>query len=373
MSDFIVSDHEYMQRAISLAKKGRWTTTPNPNVGCVIVQQGHIVGEGFHAKAGQPHAEVMALRQAGAQAKGATAYVTLEPCCHFGRTPPCADTLVAAGISRVVIAMRDPNPIVAGKGIARLREAGVEVIDGVLTEQAEALNLGFLKRMRTGLPYVQLKLAASLDGKTAMASGESQWITSEAARQDVQAFRAESSAILSTSQTVIQDDPSLTVRWAQLPESIQLEYPEPLLRQPIRVVIDSQSRVDSHYRIFNQPGETWLVRRQSNVADPQPEGAHILTIDSEDQIALPALMQALGKQGINTVWVEAGAHLAGALIQANLVDELILYLAPKLLGQDAKGLCLLNHVTKLSHAPEFILKEVTQIGDDVRLRLVPKA
>lgn len=209
-------DEFYMARAFELARLGRFTTAPNPNVGCVIVRDGEIVGEGYHLRAGEPHAEVHALRMAGDKARGATAYVTLEPCSHHGRTPPCADALVAAGVTRVVAAMQDPNPQVAGRGLYKLQQAGVEVRHGLMLAEAEAVNLGFLKRMRTGFPYVQLKLGASLDGRTAMASGESQWITSPEARQDVQRLRAQSAAILSTSATVLADDPSLTVRWDEL-------------------------------------------------------------------------------------------------------------------------------------------------------------
>src|SRR5476651_2582626 len=237
-ADQIHADEKYMARAFELARRGRFTTTPNPNVGCVIVRDGEIVGEGYHLRAGEPHAEVHALRMAGERAKGATAYVTLEPCSHHGRTPPCADALVDAGVARVVASMQDPNPEVAGRGLYRLKQAGIDVSHGLMHSEAEAVNLGFLKRMRTGFPYVQLKLAASLDGRTAMASGESQWITSSQAREDVQLFRAQSSAILSTSATVLADDPALTVRWPSLPEHVQECYPQSALRQPIRVIVD---------------------------------------------------------------------------------------------------------------------------------------
>ena len=258
------TDEHYLARAFELARRGRFTTTPNPNVGCVIVLNGEIVGEGYHLRAGEPHAEVHALRMAGEKAKGATAYVTLEPCSHHGRTPPCADALLAAGVARVVAAMQDPNPEVAGRGLYRLKQNGVDVSHGLMHPQAEAVNLGFLKRMRTGFPYVQLKMGASLDGRTAMASGESQWITSAAARADVQRFRAESSAILSTSATVLADNPSLNVRWSELGSEVQAIYPEENLRQPLRVILDSQNRVTPQHQLVNLPGEVWLARLEAD-------------------------------------------------------------------------------------------------------------
>ncbi|MEL7627622.1 bifunctional diaminohydroxyphosphoribosylaminopyrimidine deaminase/5-amino-6-(5-phosphoribosylamino)uracil reductase RibD [Pectobacterium aroidearum] len=365
-------DELYMARALELARRGRFTTAPNPNVGCVIVRDGEIVGEGYHFRAGEPHAEVHALRMAGDRARGATAYVTLEPCSHHGRTPPCADALVAAGVSRVVAAMQDPNPQVAGRGLHRLQQAGIAVSHGLMMAEAEKVNVGFLKRMRTGFPYVQLKMAASLDGRTAMASGESQWITSPQARQDVQRFRAESAAILSSSATVLADDPSLTVRWSELGADVQTRYSEADLRQPVRVIVDSQQRVTPQHRIVSQPGETWLARVQ---ADEQawPQGVEQVTLPQHNGgVDLVALMMVLGRRQINSVWVEAGASLAGALLNAGVVDELIVYLAPKLLGENARSLCLLPGLDQLSQAPEFDIAEVRQIGPDLRLRLKPK-
>lgn len=360
-----------MARALELARRGRFTTAPNPNVGCVIVKDDAIVGEGYHLRAGEPHAEVHALRMAGDRARGATAYVTLEPCSHHGRTPPCADALIAAGVSRVVAAMQDPNPQVAGRGLHRLQQAGIMVCHGVMSSEAEKINLGFLKRMRTGFPYVQLKMAASLDGRTAMASGESQWITSPQARQDVQRFRAESAAILSSSATVLADDPSLTVRWQELDAGTRLIYQAEHLRQPVRVVVDSRQRVTAQHRIIAQPGQTWLARTR---ADEQawPENVEQLALPLHNGgIDLVALMMVLGKRQINSVWVEAGASLAGALLQAGVVDELIVYLAPKLLGDDARGLCVLPGLSRLSQAPEFTITDARQIGADLRLRLKP--
>lgn len=367
-----MTDERYMARALELARRGRFTTTPNPNVGCVIVRDGQIVGEGWHQRAGEPHAEVHALRMAGDRARGATAYVTLEPCSHHGRTPPCCDALIAAGVTRVVAAMQDPNPQVAGRGLHRLYQAGIEVSHGLMMQEAEALNRGFLKRMRTGFPWIQLKLGASLDGRTAMASGESQWITSPAARRDVQRLRAQSSAILSSSATVLADNPSLTVRWSELDSESQRLVDEAELRQPVRVIVDSQNRVTPHHKLIEQLGETWLMRQQ--VDDRHwPETVTQIPVPLRDsQLDLVALMMVLGQRQINSVWVEAGATLAGALIQAGLVDELIVYVAPKLLGNDARGLCQLAGLTQLADAPVFAFRDIRQVGDDVRLTLTPQ-
>lgn len=366
------TDEKYMARAFELARLGRFTTTPNPNVGCVIVRDGEIVGEGYHIKAGGPHAEVHALRMAGEKAKGATAYVTLEPCSHHGRTPPCADALIAAGVARVVASMQDPNPEVAGRGLYRLKQTGIDVSHGLMHGEAEAINLGFLKRMRTGFPYVQLKMAASLDGRTAMESGESQWITSAAARADVQRFRAQSSAILSSSATVLADDPSLNVRWDELDSDTQRIYPQEALRQPLRIVIDSQNRVTPQHKLVNQTGDTWLARLN---ADEQiwPESTEQWVVPGRDnRVDLVLMMMQLAKRQINSVWVEAGAELAGALLQAGLVDELIVYMAPKLLGENGRALCVLPGLQSLSDAPQFTLSDVRQVGSDLRLRLKPQ-
>lgn len=364
-------DEKYMARAFELARCGRFTTTPNPNVGCVIVRDGEIVGEGYHLRTGEPHAEVHALRMAGERAKGATAYVTLEPCSHHGRTPPCADALVAAGIARVVASMQDPNPEVAGRGLYRLKQAGIDVSHGLMHSEAEAVNLGFLKRMRTGFPYVQLKMATSLDGRTAMVSGESQWITSGAARADVQRFRAQSSAILSSSATVLADDPSLNVRWNELDNESQSLYPEENLRQPLRIVIDSQNRVTPQHKLVNQAGETWLARLQAD-AQVWPDSTQQWVVPGRDNhVDLVLMMMMLAKRQVNSIWVEAGAELAGALLQAGLVDELIVYMAPKLLGENGRALCVLPGLQHLGDAPQFTLSDVRQIGPDLRLRLKP--
>ncbi|MGF1738333.1 bifunctional diaminohydroxyphosphoribosylaminopyrimidine deaminase/5-amino-6-(5-phosphoribosylamino)uracil reductase RibD [Photobacterium satsumensis] len=359
-------DHAMMLRAITLAKNGQYTTTPNPNVGCVIAHGDEIVGEGYHYRAGDPHAEVYALRAAGEKAMGATAYVTLEPCSHYGRTPPCAEALVKAGVKRVVCAMVDPNPKVAGRGIAMLQQAGIEVQTGLLEPDAEALNPGFIKVMKTGLPYVQLKLAASLDGRTALANGESKWITGPAARADVQRYRAKAGAILSTSATVQADDPSLNVRWQELGSEVHKAYPQAELRQPVRVVIDSQNRVTPQHRLVSLPGKTVLARKQ---ADTQqwPQDVEQLVIKEGERVDLTALMAELAKNNINHIWVEAGAGLAGGLLQAGLVDELILYQAPKLMGSDSRGLVDLNGLIAMDQVPELSVTDVRMVGGDIRI------
>ncbi len=364
-------DELYMARALMLARQGRFTTHPNPNVGCVIVRDGEIVGEGFHYRAGEPHAEVHALRMAGDKARGATAYVTLEPCSHHGRTPPCCEALIAAGVTRVVAAMQDPNPQVAGRGLYRLSQEGIDVSHGLMMNEAEAINRGFLKRMRTGFPWIQLKLGASLDGRTAMQSGESQWITSPHSRRDVQRLRAQSGAILTTAATVLADDPAMTVRWDELGADTQAAYPQQNLRQPVRIVMDRQCQVTPQHRIIAQPGETWLVRPQ---ADNQawPQGVEQLVVpEHQGHLDLVLLMMQLGKRQINSLWVEAGPTFAGALLQAGVVDELIVYMAPKLLGNDARGLCALPGLEKLANAPDFTFSDVRRVGPDICLHLTP--
>ena len=370
---FSPQDVAFMQLALDLAKQGEFTTTPNPSVGCVLVNDGKVVGKGFHAKAGEPHAEVMALREAGENARGATAYVTLEPCSHFGRTPPCAKGLVEAGVSKVIAAMCDPNPQVAGKGLQILSDAGIQSAVGLLEENAEQLNKGFLKRMRTGKPFVQLKLAMSIDGKTAMASGESKWITGAQARADVQQYRAKASAILSTSQTVLADDPSLNVRWEELPPDVKAGYPQEKLRQPVRVILDSSHKVRSDFKVFLTESPVWLVGEEDYSLTDFPLFTDYLKLDrNQGETRLQALMSALGKRQINTLWVEAGATLAGALIAENLVDELIIYMAPKLLGDQARDLCHLPNLTQLTDAPLWQLQSCEPVGDDLKLIYIKK-
>ena len=360
-------DHRMMAYAIQLAKRGQYTTRPNPNVGCVIVNSAsQIVGEGWHQKAGEGHAEVNALAQAGERAKGATAYVTLEPCSHFGRTPPCADALVKAGIQRVVCAMVDPNPQVAGKGIAKLKNAGVQVQSGLLEQDALALNPGFLHRMTTGRPRVTLKMASSIDGRTALANGVSQWITSPAAREDVQRYRAKSCAILSGSGTVLIDDPSLTVRHGEL--GYLAEQLDPgSLRQPVRVLLDSRNRLTPDLKVFNKTADVIVINSQLN---PLLEGDHIQQVqrvNAQGKIDLPNALAFLGEQQINELWIEAGSRLAGAFIQEKLVDRFILYMAPKLMGNVSQGLCELPEFDVMDDIINLSWQDITRVGDDLRM------
>lgn len=360
MTTFTLFDHQMMAKAIELARKGVYTTSPNPNVGCVIVQGQEIVGQGFHFQAGQPHAEVHALREAGDLAVGATAYVTLEPCSHYGRTPPCAKGLIDAKVKKVICAMQDPNPQVAGRGIAMLIEAGIEVEVGLLESQATALNLGFIKKMKSGMPYVQLKMAASLDGQSALSNGQSQWITSGAARSDVQKFRAKAGAILSTSQTVIEDNASLNVRWSQLPASVQAHYDSLQVRQPKRIILDRCGRLNADLKLFEQEGEILTVG--SDKAD-------ILAPCGEDGlIDLTSLLSILSQaENVNHLWVEAGARLAGSLLKAKLVDQLVIYLAPKLMGSDGRGLLGALGLTQMQDVIDLNFDDVRLVGRDLRI------
>lgn len=352
----MTQNQQWMQRAIQLAFQGQYSTKPNPNVGCVIVKDGQMVGEGFHPKAGQPHAEVFALRQAGELAKGATAYVTLEPCAHYGRTPPCAKGLVEAGVAKVVVACSDPNPLVAGKGVDILRQAGISVELGVCESEAKLLNLGFLKAMSTGLPYVRLKVASSLDGRTAMASGESKWITGSEARQDVQHFRAISGAVITGIETVLADDCQLNVR-----SLAQFDLNQ--IVQPKRVILDRQGRLPLTAKILENP-ETVMVMgpfRQS-LADL---GVIQLEIQS-----LSELLKTLKDFQIYDVLVEAGATLSSAFLQENLVDELISYVAPTFLGCTARPM-FNAEFSRMAEQLRFKLEDVTQLGNDIRLKLIP--
>lgn len=364
---------EYMALAIQLARQGWYTTRPNPRVGCVLVRDGRVVGQGAHLKAGEPHAEIHALRQAGEQARGADAYVTLEPCSHHGRTPPCADALIAAGIKRVCVAQLDSNPQVAGRGLQKLRDAGLQVEHGLLEADARQLNPGFFRRMETGLPRVTIKLAMSLDGRTAMASGESQWITGAEARLDVQHLRAASCAIITGADSVISDDSRLTVREKSLTDLYGFT-------QPLRVITDSRLRVATTAAIFNQPGSALLVTRETTAqAEPekiaalQQAGAELLLQPGGSQpLDLLQLLQTLGQRGCNEVLVEAGAKLAGAFLQAGLVQELRLYMAPLLLGDAARGLLHLPGLDYLANAPRMNIRDVRAIGKDWRFIIEPQ-
>ncbi len=355
--DSLSQDQYWMQRAIQLARLGQYSTKPNPNVGCVIVKDGQLIGEGFHPQAGQPHAEVFALRQAGENAKDATAYVTLEPCAHYGRTPPCAEALVKAQVKKVVVACADPNPLVAGKGVKILQDAGIAVETGICEDIAKTLNLGFLKAMATGLPYVRLKIASSLDGRTAMASGESKWITGAAARQDVQHWRAISGAVITGIQTVLADDCELNVRSL---ENIDLER----VVQPKRIILDRQGQLQLSAKILQNPATVMVMTPFRQELDelgviqlaPQP---------------LNQLLQTLSQQyQIYDVLVEAGATLSTAFLQQGLVDEMISYVAPTLLGQTARAM-FNAEFSQMAEQLRFELIDVTQLGQDIRLRLLP--
>ena len=362
---FTAQDEMYMARAIELAKKGRFTTTPNPNVGCVLVKDNHIIGEGFHQLAGQGHAEVNALAVAGENAKGATAYVTLEPCSHYGRTPPCAEGLKAAGVVKVIAAMVDTNPQVAGKGLKILSDAGIEVAFGLLEPQARALNLGFFKRMEQGLPYVTCKMAASIDGKTALKNGQSKWITGSAARQDVQLHRAQSCAILTGADTVITDDAKLNVRLSELPQALPTELP---LRQPVRVIIDSQNRLTPELAVFNIESEIIIFTTKVDKSTQWPHFVrHIEVPQQNNKVNLTSVLAHLAKLQFNHVYLEAGATLAGKMTELNLIDEYIFYLAPKLMGCDAKSLVNFAPLTDMQNTVNLTFKECVKIGDDLRI------
>ncbi|OYX30661.1 MAG: riboflavin biosynthesis protein RibD [Hydrogenophilales bacterium 32-62-9] len=357
---FSIADHAHMARALQLAARGRHTTSPNPRVGCVIVKDGHVVGEGWHARAGTPHAEVHALKAAGNAARGATVYVTLEPCSHHGRTPPCAEALINAGVGRVVAAMTDPNPLVAGGGISMLTLAGVEAEVGLMQAEARALNPGFVSRMTRQRPWVRLKTASTLDGKTALANGSSQWITGEAARADVQHLRARACAILTGSGTVLADDPRMNVRDFDIG------------RQPLRVVVDSALRTPVDAAILPA-----LIA--CHHADPtaraalERSGAEVVELPGADgRVDLLALLTLLAQRGVNELHIEAGAALNGALLAAGLVDEWVAYVAPMAVGDDARGLLAQAPLTSLADAARFRLADVRQIGEDVRLTLLPK-
>jgi diaminohydroxyphosphoribosylaminopyrimidine deaminase/5-amino-6-(5-phosphoribosylamino)uracil reductase len=354
---FTAADHVHMARALQLAERGLWTTAPNPRVGCVLAKDGIVIGEGFHQRAGEPHAEPLALaaaRAAGYDPKGATAYVTLEPCSHFGRTPPCADALIAAGIARVVAAMDDPNPLVAGSGMKKLAAAGIAVASGLMAAQAKELNIGFTSRMTRGRPWVRIKLAASLDGRTALADGESQWITSADARRDGHRWRARACAILTGRGTVQGDDPSLTVR------DVDTE------RQPLRVIVDGSARVPPTAKVFRGAAGSalWVTAGPGE----SPTGVERLVIAGEGgHVDLPELLMALGRRGINELHVEAGPHLAGALLHQGLADELLLYLAPCLIGDTGRGLFGLPALDSLADKVALRIVDQRMVGSELRI------
>ena len=370
-------DHQYMARALQLAEQGLYTTDPNPRVGCVLVRDGEIVGEGFHARAGEPHAERHAMAEAGDRARGATAYVTLEPCSHTGRTGPCADALVAAGVARVVVAMEDPNPQVAGNGMQTLAAAGIETASGLLEADARALNPGFISRMTRQRPYLRIKIAASVDGRTAMASGESQWITGPAAREDVQRLRARSSAVITGVGTVLADRPSYTVRpqqWA-LTDYQQHSGGSDRVRQPLRVILDRTLQTPPGVPVVSAPGHCLLVAGEQHPGRQnalESAGAEVMLLPASGSgIDLQQLLIELNRRECNEVLVECGATLAGAFVREGLFDELIVYMAPALLGSSARPLLGLPQLASMSEKVSLKWQDVRQVGDDLRLTLVP--
>ena len=355
---FSAADYEFMAQALRLAERGLYTTAPNPRVGCVIVKAGKVVGAGWHERAGEAHAEVHALRAAGECAQGATAYVTLEPCSHYGRTPPCADALIAAGVSRVVAAMQDPNPQVAGRGLARLAAAGIVAECGLLEVDARELNIGFVSRMTRGRPWLRMKVAASLDGKTALENGVSQWITGPAARQDGHRWRARSCAMLSGIGTVREDDPRLNVRGVETS------------RQPVKVIVDSRLDLSLTARLLGA-GEVIVATAsddQHKASALRGVGVDILHLPGIDgKVDLLALLQELGRRGINELHVEGGGRLNGALMAAGLVDELLLYLAPCLIGDVARGMFSLPALASLEEKKCLAIRDARMVGSDLRI------
>lgn len=400
---FSTLDCTFMTHALRLAEQGLYTTTPNPRVGCVIVKNNQIIGQGAHIEAGEPHAEVFALRQAGVAANGADIYITLEPCSHTGKTPPCVDAVIAAQPKRVIVAMQDPNPLVAGRGVAALREAGVEVLVGVLENEAKALNIGFVSRMMHGMPYVRSKVAASLDGKTALNNGKSQWITGEHARLDVQHWRAQSCAIITGIGTVLADNPNMTVRLPNITSN-------QAARQPLKVIVDSCLRTPVNCKMLDdfplgkrgiegdltalklattvkstpaksplaplfKGGNTLIAYAKdanNNAAVLTAAGAELLHLpDANNRVDLTALLQNLAQREINEVLLEAGQGLNGAFLQENLIDELLLYYAPKLLGTDAQGMFAMPEFTQMQQAIQLKILDIRQVGLDIRLRASP--
>jgi len=361
---FTPADCEYMARALRLARRGMYTAHPNPRVGCVLVQEGHIIGEGWHRRTGEAHAEIAALEDAGGDAKGATAYVTLEPCSHQGKTPPCTDALIAAGVQHVVAAMTDPNSKISGNGHSALEDAGISVRTGLLQDAAAALNAGFLSRMQRGRPFVRLKIAASLDGKTAMSNGESQWITGEAARDDVQRLRAASGAVTVGIGTVLGDDPSLTVRRDDIDNDGM---------QPLRVVLDSKLRMPASARMLGLPGATTVFCTDDTDRGPlEAAGASIHLVGVQDDgVDLAAVMNKLADLEINDVLVEAGPTLAGSMLASGLVDELVIYQAPHIMGSETRAMFTTPEWQTIDQRLQVEIADVRKIGADLRITARP--
>jgi diaminohydroxyphosphoribosylaminopyrimidine deaminase/5-amino-6-(5-phosphoribosylamino)uracil reductase len=373
-SSFSETDQKWMLLALELAAKGRYSTTPNPRVGAVIVDEtGQLVGEGYHQKSGEAHAEVFALRQAKNNAKNATCYVTLEPCSHTGKTPPCADALIAARVKKVIIASVDANPLVNHNGIAKLKQAGITVETGLLKDQADDLNRAFFHRMRHAVPWVTVKLASSLDGKTALANGVSKWITGEKARADVQDLRAQSCAILSGADTVLADNPQLNVRPSLLSKEAKTAFAY-RQKQPLRVLVDSKNRLSDDYQVFQDEHPVLVFNHQFNSKLSQKNTQQIQVKLNADNthLCLKSIFIELANIEINSLWVEAGASLTGALFDNALVNELVLYQAPKILGKDARSLTNTKLLTDLTDAIDLKIVDCVQIGDDTRQRFLIK-
>jgi len=378
--DALKPDQYWMQMALDLAQKGRYTTAPNPAVGCVLVKDNQLVGAGWHQKAGQPHAERLALAQAGAQAQGATAYVTLEPCSHYGRTPPCSEGLIEAGVKRVVTAMKDPNPLVSGRGIQQLQQAGIEVEVGCLQAQAEAINPGFIMAMKQKRPFVRLKIATSLDGRTALQNGQSKWITGNLARQEVHKLRALHGAIITGIGTVLADDPSLNVR---LPATILEElYLQDEVPHPLRVVLDANLRFPLSAKMLSLPGRTLIMTTQEAV-EKAPEisdalieqGAELIAVSSQgERLHLPAVLgYLLNEEQVQEVMVEAGSVVAGAFVRAGLVDEFHVFMAPALLGDAARPMLHLPLIESMADKIQLEYQSIKRVGEDLYAVLVPAA
>ncbi|WP_343188529.1 bifunctional diaminohydroxyphosphoribosylaminopyrimidine deaminase/5-amino-6-(5-phosphoribosylamino)uracil reductase RibD [Buchnera aphidicola (Neophyllaphis varicolor)] len=368
-----MNDIIYMKKALMLAKKGQFSAAPNPNVGCVIVKNGKIIGEGWHIRQGEPHAEINALKKLTENAYGATVYINLEPCSHFGYTPPCCKSLVLAGIKRIVIAMIDPNPLVSGKGIKYMKKHGISISCGLMKKEAESINKGFNKRMKTGLPWIQLKMASSIDGKISMSDGNSKWISSVESRKDVQYFRAKNQVILSTSKTIIKDNPSLNVRYSDMNQKTQSYFLNAKIKQPIRLIIDSNNHIKPFHNVIQTQGKVLLARLKPDKEKwPKNTKQIIIDKDNNNKIDLLSLIYKLGSKKVNNVWVEAGSQLAGSLINIKLVDELIIYLSPKILGEKSKDIFTLKKTLKISETIDFRFKKIKRIGKDLRIILKPK-
>jgi len=364
-----LANHQYwMAQALQIARKGLYSTHPNPRVGCVIVKDNKLVSQGWHEYSGGPHAEINAIRH-GEIPPGCSFYVTLEPCSHHRKTPPCVDALINLKPEQVIIAMQDPNPLVAGTGIARLESNGIKIIQSVMALESKLLNPGFVSRMESGRPYLRLKMAMSMDGRTALKNGNSQWISGEAARLDVQRLRARSSAILSSAKTVMADNPSLNIRLSksELAQSTEV-------RQPVRIIIDAKLRLTGREKIFETGGDIWIYTLNSSPADINrlvAAGAQVAILDDTDNgaIDLTQLISHLAKREINEVHTECGQTLSGALIRQQLVDEIVIYMAPQLLGSQAQGVFELGEITRMSDSVKCSIEQIRKIGEDIRLTL----